>query len=129
MKIYFVIFLTDNMIYLDPHAYLSDDTLFWCKENLRQLNHPLMPTANEFLPAIRRFIVPTWYRELRILARNHIESGENPILRIASKPDNRSLWEARQLVVDEIRNEVDTFGLVEGGDIERDNEEDEEDID
>lgn len=69
--------------------------------------------ANEFLPAIRRYLVPTWYRQLRILARDHIESGSDPALAIAPKPDRRAVWEARQQVVDEVRNEVDTFGLVE----------------
>lgn len=74
--------------------------------------------ANEFLPAVRRFLVPTWYRELRVLARTHLESGENPVLELAPKPENRADWEARQQVVNEIRNEVDTFGLVEGGNLE-----------
>jgi hypothetical protein len=69
--------------------------------------------ANEFLPAIRRYLVPTWYRQLRIAARDHIESGADPVLAIAPKPDRRAVWEARQQVVDEMRNEVDTFGLVE----------------
>jgi hypothetical protein len=85
----------------------------WCERAMQHLDHPHDPAANEFLPAIRRYLVPSWYRQLRILARDHIESGELPVLAIAPKPDNRNIWEARQQVIDEVRNEVDTFGLVE----------------
>ena len=104
----------------------------WCEQKLLQLDHPQAPTANEFLPAIRRYIVPTWYRQLRILARDHIESGATPTLMIAPQPDSRAVWEARQQVVNEIRNEVDTFGLVETnlqGDGEEEEEEDDVDWD
>lgn len=112
---------------IDPDAYLSDDTMRWCEEKLLQLGHPQAPTANEFLPAIRRYLVPAWYRQLRILAREHIESGNDPVLAIAPKPDKRAVWEARQQVIDEMRNEADTFGLVEanlqgGGEQEEDEE-------
>jgi hypothetical protein len=91
---------------------------------LQQLGHPQPPSANEFLPAIRRFLVPPWYRQLRILARQHIGSGELPELAIAPKPDNRALWEARQEVIAELRNKVDTFQLVEGGEVNSDDEDD-----
>lgn len=69
--------------------------------------------ANDFIPSSRQFLIPAWYREFRIRAQTHIESGERPILAVAPKPDRRSLWEARQQVVSEMENEVDTFGLVE----------------
>jgi hypothetical protein len=85
----------------------------WCEQAMQHLDHPHDPAANEFLPAIRRYLVPSWYRQLRRLARDHIESGELPVLAIAPKPDNRNIWLARQQVIDEVRNEVDTFGLVE----------------
>jgi hypothetical protein len=75
------------------------------------------------LPAQRHYLVPTWYRQLRRLARDHIESGEPPILAIAPKPDNRNVWEARQQVLDEVRNEVDTFELIEINPIDVDEEE------
>jgi hypothetical protein len=100
----------------------------WCERALQQLGHPQPPSANEFLSATRRFLVPSWYRQLRILAREYIESGELPELAIAPKPDNRALWQARQEVLAELRNEVDTFGLVEGGEVNSD-EEDREDWD
>jgi hypothetical protein len=102
---------------VDPDAYLSDDTLAWCKEALQSLGHPGTPSANEFLPRIRHFIVPTWYRQLRIKARDHIESGEAPTLSIAPKPDTAREWQVRQQIIAEMRNEVDTFGLIEGGDL------------
>jgi hypothetical protein len=89
---------------------------------MQQLGHSQPPLANEFLPAIRRFLVPSWYRQLRVLARDHIDSGEAPELAIAPKPDNRTVWQARQEVVTEIRNEADTFRLVEGGDVDSDEE-------
>jgi hypothetical protein len=98
---------------IDPDVYLSNDTMRWCEQALQQLNHPQDPAASEFLPATRRYLVPAWYRQLRRLARNHIESGELPVLAIAPKPDNRNVWQARQQVINEVRNEVDTFGLVE----------------
>lgn len=78
------------------------------------------------MPAIRHFLVPAWYRQLRILIRDHIESGELPELAIAPKPDRRELWQARQEIVEEMRNEVDTFRLVEGGDLDS---EDRSDVD
>ena len=48
---------------------------------------------------------------------------------IAPQPDQRAVWEARQQVIDEMRNEVDTFALVEAnlqGDGEEEDEEEEE---
>jgi hypothetical protein len=60
----------------------------WCERALQQLGHPQQPLANEFLPAIRRFLIPGWYREFRVLARDHIESGELPVLAITLKPDS-----------------------------------------
>jgi hypothetical protein len=100
----------------------------WCEQKLLQLDHPQAPTANEFLPAIRRYLVPTWYRQLRILARDHIESGDDPALAIAPKPDRRAVWEARQQVIDEMRNEVDTFGLVEAN-LQGDGEQEDDEVD
>jgi hypothetical protein len=97
----------------------------WCERKLLQLDHPQAPTANEFLLAIRRYVVPTWYRQLRILAREHIESGADPALMIAPLPDHRAVWEARQQVTDEMRNEVDAFSLVEAN-LQGDGEEEEE---
>jgi hypothetical protein len=108
---------------IDPNAYLSDETMRWCERAMQQLGHSQPPSANEFLPAIRRFLVPPWYRQLRILARDHVDSGEAPELAIAPKPDNRTLWQARQEVATEMRNEADTFRLIEGGDLNSDEEE------
>lgn len=71
--------------------------------------------ASEFLPHTRHFLVPTWYRQLRIKTRDHIESGENPKLSLAPKPDTSQQWQARQQIIAEMRNEVDTFGLIETG--------------
>jgi hypothetical protein len=79
------------------------------------LDHAGTPSANEFLPSIRHFLVPTWFRQLRIKARTHIESGEGPTLSIAPKPDTAGQWQVRQRILAEMRNEVDTFGLIEGG--------------
>jgi hypothetical protein len=64
---------------------------------------------------VRHFLVPTWFRQLRVKARAHIESGEGPTLSIAPKPDPAGQWVARQRILAEMRNEVDTFGLIEGG--------------
>jgi hypothetical protein len=66
-----------------------------------------------------------WYRQLRILARDHLESGADPALMIAPQPDRRAVWEARQQVIDEMRNEVDTFALVEAN-LQGDGKEEEE---
>lgn len=79
------------------------------------LVHTGTPLANEFLPSIRHFLVPTWFRQLRVKARAHIESGECPTLSIALKPDTAGQWQVRQQILAEMRNEVDTFGLIEGG--------------
>jgi len=96
---------------IDPDAFLSDDTFTWCEEALRSLGHRGQPTANEFLPHVRHFLVPSWYRQLRIKARNHIESGVAPALSIAPRPNTAQQWQARQQIIAEMRNEVDTFGL------------------
>jgi hypothetical protein len=66
--------------------------------------------------------VPAWYRPLRIKVRDHIESGEAPILSIAPKPDTAAQWQARQQIIAEMRNEVDTFRLIEGGDLDGEEE-------
>jgi hypothetical protein len=92
--------------------------LVWCKEALQALGHSGNPLAREFLPAIRHFLVPQWYRQLRVRAREHIESGEAPALSVAPKPSTAYEWRARQQVIAEMRNEVDTFGLIEAGDVE-----------
>lgn len=102
---------------LDPNAFLSDETYTWCEESLRVLNHPEIPAASEFLPHVRHFLVPTWYRQLRIKARHHIENGEQPILSLAPKPDTSKEWQVRQQIIAEMRNEADTFGLVEAGEL------------
>jgi hypothetical protein len=70
------------------------------------------PSTNEFLPSVRHFLVPTWFRQLRVNTRAYIESGEAPTLSIAPKPDTAGQW---QRILAEMRNEVDTFGLIEGG--------------
>lgn len=107
---------------IDPDLYLSEGTILWCTPKLEEINHPLPPAANEFLPAIRCFVLPAQYRELRILVRNHIDGGEisNPL--IAPKPEGRVHWEARQQLVDEFRKEVDTFGIVEDGNVEEEDD-------
>jgi hypothetical protein len=56
----------------------------------------------------------TWFRQLRIKARAHIESGKLLRLSITPKPDTAGQWQARQRILAEMRNEVDTFGLIEG---------------
>ena len=84
-------------------------------EALQSLGHEGDPAANEFLPQIRHFLVPSWYRQLRIMARNHIAGGEAPTLSLAPKPDTLREWQVKQQVLAGIRNEVDTFGLVEAG--------------
>ena len=94
---------------------MSDDTLAWCKETLQALGHSGTPLANEFLPAARHFLVLGWYRQLRIKAREHIESSEAPALSIAPKPATVHEWQVRQQVLAEMRNEVDTFGIIEAG--------------
>src|SRR5271169_484078 len=110
----------------DPDAYLSEDTLTWLQESLQSLGHSGNPLANEFLPHVRHYLVPSWYRQLRIKARSHIESGVAPVLSIAPRPDTAQQWQARQQIIAEMRNEVDTFGLLEAGDLEDEPEEDEE---
>jgi hypothetical protein len=44
---------------------------------------------------------------------------------IAPQPDRRGGWEARRQMIDEMRNEVDTFALVEAN-LQGDGEEEEE---
>lgn len=99
---------------------MSNEGLAWCQEALQSLGHDGDPAANEFLPQIRHFLVPTWYRQLRIKARNHIHSGEAPVISITPKPNTAKQWQVRQQVLAEMRNEVDTFELVEAGDVQRD---------
>ena len=98
--------------------------MHWFERAMQRLDHPQPPAANEFLPAIRRFLIPPWYRQLRVMPRDHIDSGEPPQLAIAPKPDNRQLWQARQEIVDGMRNEADTFRLIEGDATNSDDEAD-----
>lgn len=41
------------------------------------------------------------------------------MLAIAPKPDTAKQWQVRQQVLAEMRNEVDTFGLIETGDVQQ----------
>ena len=50
-----------------------------------------------------------------------------PVLSIAPRPDTAQQWQARQQIITEMRNEVDTFGLLEAGDLEDEPEDDQED--
>jgi hypothetical protein len=45
-----------------------------------------------------------------------------PVLSIAPRPDTAQQWQARQQIIAEMRNEVDTFGLLEAGDLENEPE-------
>ena len=81
-----------------------------------KLHHLIQPAANKFLPQIQKFLVPTWYRQLRIEVRKHIESGTTPLLSLAPKPDTSKQWQIRQEIIAEMRNEVNTFELIETGD-------------
>lgn len=82
---------------------------------MKSLNHQGDPAASEFLPQVRHFLVPTWYRQLRIKARDPIESGAARVLSLAPKPDTAAQWRVRQQIIVEMRNEVDTFGVIETG--------------
>lgn len=66
--------------------------------------------------------MPTWFRQLRIKAREHIQSGEAPTFSIAPKPDTAREWQVRQQIIAEMRNEVDTFGLIEAGNLQGEQE-------
>jgi hypothetical protein len=61
------------------------------------------------------------------MARSHIESGVAPALSIAPRPDTAQQWQARQQIIAEMRNEVDTFGLLEAGYFENEAENERED--
>ena len=50
-----------------------------------------------------------------------------PVLSIAPRPDTAQQWQARQQIIAEMRNEVDTFGLLEAGDLEDEPEDERED--
>lgn len=80
---------------------------------MKSLNHQGDPPASEFPPKVRHFLVPMWYRQLRIKARDHIESSAAPVLSLASKPDIATQWRVRQQIFAKMGNEVDTFGMIE----------------
>ena len=48
------------------------------------------------------------------------------MLSIAPRPDTAQQWQARQQIIAEMRNEVDTFGLLEAGDLEDEPEDERE---
>jgi hypothetical protein len=50
-----------------------------------------------------------------------------PVLSIAPRPDTAQQWQARQQIIAEMRNEVDTFGLLEAGYLEDEPENERED--
>jgi hypothetical protein len=54
---------------------------------------------------------------LRIKARDHIESEEAFMLAVAPRPDKAHEWQVRQQIFAEMRNEVNTFGLIKAGDL------------
>ena len=47
--------------------------------------------------------------------QDHIEKSEDLKLSLAPKLNTSKEWQARQQVVAEMRNEVDTFGLIKTG--------------
>lgn len=49
--------------------------------------------------------------------RNHIESGEVLMLSLAPNPKTSRQWQTQQQIITEIRNEANTFELIETGDI------------
>ena len=49
--------------------------------------------------------------------RNHIESGEVPMLSLAPNPKTSRQWQTQQQIIAEMRNEANTFELIEIGDI------------
>jgi hypothetical protein len=97
---------------------------------MESLGHPSPAVANEFIPDTRYYLVPPFYRQLRIKAHDHIHSQQAPELALAPKaPDAEDLgWDVHSHVINEVNNEVDTFGLIEGG-VWADPDDDWEDID
>lgn len=55
--------------------------------------HQENPAANEFFPQVRHFQILGWYCQLRVKARNHIESSLAPMLSLAPKPDTMKQWQ------------------------------------
>ena len=47
--------------------------------------------------------------------RDYIESGESLKLSLALKSNTSKEWQACQQIITKMRNEVDTFGLIESG--------------
>jgi hypothetical protein len=77
---------------INPDVYLSNNTFTWCAEALQSLDYSGPPLANEFLSSQHHFLVPTWLRNLQIMAYNYIKSGDLLKLSIAPKPDTAHQW-------------------------------------
>ncbi len=103
---------------IDADAFLTDATLAWLQATMQELGHPQQAVANEFIPETRMYLIPPFYRQLRIKTRDHLRSKQAPELAVAPKaPDTEELgWNVHADVLAEVNNEVDTFGLIEGGD-------------
>ena len=71
-----------------------------------------MPVANEFIQSGRSDIIPSWYRQFRAIARDHVASRNAPELALAPLPEDLG-WEPNAEVLAAQQSEVDTFGLAE----------------
>ena len=64
---------------------MTEDTIYWCEQQLVAIGHPLPPVASEFI-YLGQELFPTWYRDLLYRARAHSVSGHQPELALAPKP-------------------------------------------
>jgi hypothetical protein len=99
----------------DFDAYLAPGCEEWCKEQIRQLNLPRPPCADDFLHD-RQSVFPSYYTALRNAARRHYQSGNvEPSFALLQHPTAGYAWAPAAAVVRDIEATYETAGMVEGG--------------
>jgi hypothetical protein len=99
----------------DFDAYLAPGCEEWCNQQLRLLDLPAPPCANDFLHD-RRIGFPLYYTALRDAARLHYTNGNiEPKLAMLAHPKAGYAWAPAAAVLADMDANFETVGLVEGG--------------
>jgi hypothetical protein len=99
----------------DFDAYLAPGCEEWCNQQLRLLDLPAPPCADDFLHD-RRIAFPPYYTALRAAARLHYTNGNiEPKLAMLAHPKAGYAWAPAAAVLADMDANFETVGLVEGG--------------
>jgi hypothetical protein len=107
--------LFSRLFTADLDAYLASGCEEWCEEQVRQLNLPRQPCADDFLHN-RQSHFPPYYTALLNAARLHYQNGNiEPRFALLQHPTAGYAWAPAAAVVRDIEATYETAGMVEGG--------------